>query len=506
MKKLCDVECVRNAEKALIDGGETVVSLMKRAGDGLYEKLKKTNYDKVYIFVGKGNNGGDGFAIACNFLQAKRRVTVVTVSDEISGAAAHYRDIFKAGGGRVSVFSDDLDIKNSLIVDCIFGVGFHGEVTGVEKRAICLIDKLRANGNHVVSVDIPSGSNGNNGLGDTVVKADETYAVGCLKTGLVLNAAKDRVGEISVVDIGLDPEPVTAYLVEATDLKPVLRERKGFSHKNDYGTVGVFGGSVNYGGAAKLANLSLCALQSGAGISRLIVPEVLTCGVMPYLLESTLATVSSDKVGVVFDKQSVDKAIKGLSALSVGMGMGNTDETYKTIEYLINNTDIKLCVDADGLNALSKNVALLKKKRSFKTVLTPHVGEFCRLSGASAQEVLSDRIGHAKAFAKENNVILLLKGTATVITDGETVLVTDRGTAGMATAGSGDILSGVIAGLLGYNEPDVSTVAAASYIVGYAAELAENEVCDISYTSSVTAKYIPAAITAIYDKIHDKKP
>ncbi len=427
---------------------------------------------------------------------------MVCVSDKISDTSRFYRDRYIAGGGKVVGFKEDLIIKNALIVDCIFGVGFHGAPTGAEARAIRFLNDIKVENNYVVSVDIPSGLNGDSGLYDTAVEADETFAVGCFKTGLILNAAKDCAGKLSVVDIGIEPKDTCAFLVETADLRPVLRQRKHFSHKNDFGTVGVMGGSLNYGGAAKLANTSLCALFGGAGISRLIVPDRLIDAVAPYLLESTLSAIKSDGSGAVFDALNIDAALVGLDALSVGMGMGNTEETYKIIEYIIKNKDLKLCIDADGLNALSKNVDLLKIKRSYMTVLTPHVGEFCRLSGFSSRDVLSDPIGKAKAFAKEYNVILLLKGTATVVTDGEEVLVANTGTAGMATAGSGDVLSGVIAGLLGYNEPSVLSVAAASYIVGYAAQIARKHVCDISHTSLLTAKFIPEAVTAIYNEIY----
>ena len=502
MKKLYSVKSVRLAEERLIDNGETVISLMKRAGDGLFQKLKNAPYNEVYIFVGKGNNGGDGFALACDLLSTDKRVSVVKAGGGVSAASSFFKEKYVAGGGKILDFAEGLNISGALIVDCIFGVGFHGEVTGEEKRAIDFINAVKRNNNYVVSVDIPSGLNGDCGLFSTAVEADETLAIGCLKSGLILNAAKDCVGRLDVVDIGLEVDNATAYYPEAQDLAPVLKKRKNFSHKNDYGTVGVFGGSLPYGGAVKLSNTSLCALYAGAGISRLIVPKCISGAVSPFLLESTLSAVRSDDNGVVFDKGSIDEALKGLDALSVGMGLTNTDETYKTIEYILKNVDIKLCVDADGLNALSKNVALLDEKRTYKTVITPHVGEFCRLSGLNKESVLADPVGCAKAFAAKHNVILLLKGTATVVTDGTITYVTDRGVAGMATAGSGDVLSGVIAGLLGYNEPSALTVAAAAFIVGYAAEVASRKICDVAYTASDTVRHIQSAVTEIFDTIN----
>jgi len=503
MIPIYSVSEVACAERALYDNGETTVSLMRRAGDGLFREIIKQGAENVMVFVGKGNNGGDGFVVALNCLEAGKSVCVIRVAESLSPASRFYASQYLARGGRVEMFDGRRIVKDSLIVDCIFGVGFHGEVTGDALAAVNFINEMRSYGNIVVSVDIPSGLNGDSGLYTNAVKADITLAVGCVKKGLILNAAKDVVGRLKVVDIGLNAEKAEAFLTEACDFAPILTPRPEFSHKNDFGTVGVFGGSKNYCGAPKLSASALAALYAGAGIARVIVPEIIYQAIAASVFECTVATAKSDDTGAIFDKKSLDEALKGLTALSVGMGMGAREQTFEVIKYILSKENLKLCIDADGLNCLAGATDLLSKRQS-KTIITPHIGEFCRLTGLNKDDVISDPIGHAKIFAAEHNCIVLLKGTSTVVTDGFVAYICNQGTAGMATAGSGDVLSGVIAGLLGYSDLTPLTVACASFIVGYAAVIARYDVCDISMTSATTVGYIQRAVTEIYNEINKK--
>ncbi len=499
MKKLFSVKRTREFEQALLKNGETEVSLVERVGEKLFKRVIEKPFDKIIVFVGKGNNGADGLSLADKLLKNGRSVVVVKVFEPQTDASRYFYEKFVGDGGMI-VGLDEAKADNSLVVDCIFGIGFKGEASGEALKAINIINESKKVGAYVLSVDIPSGLNGDSGMSVTAVQADETLAVGCLKTGHVLNTAKDHVGKLDLVDINFALDVSVAYLLEKTDISSVLPKRKHFSHKNDFGTVGVFGGSVYYGGAAKLANISACAISSGAGITRLITPKCISSLVAPYLLESTYFPCESNDKTVVFDRENIDLALDKLTALSFGMGLCATDETFKILEYILKNKSFKLCIDADGLNCLSENPSLLDERTTKSVILTPHVGEFCRLSGAKSEDVIFDPIGYAKAFAKEHSVVVLLKGTATVVTDGNDVFISDRGVAGMATAGSGDVLSGVIAGLLGYNELSAFTGACAAFIAGYAAEIASKNVCDISLTSSITAGQVGRAITELAEK------
>ena len=291
------------------------------------------------------------------------------------------------------------------------------------------------------------------------------------------------------------------HTITANEIKSIFLKRPKECNKGDFGYVGVMGGCPLYSGAVKLANmannailtlpeLAKASLRAGCGVSRLIVPKSIADSVAPYLLESTLYPMPCDENGyMMLDKGAFLK----LNALSIGMGFGQSDSYRDILEYVLKTLNLNLIIDADGLNTLSKmpDKEELLNNTSCKVVLTPHLMEFSRLSGYSIDEIKADRINIAKNFANKYHVILLLKDAETVITDGEDVKISDRGTPGMATAGSGDVLSGILTGLLGYLEVNTMTVAAGAFINGYAGEIAAKEFTEISMTAGDTVQMIP---------------
>ncbi len=278
------------------------------------------------------------------------------------------------------------------------------------------------------------------------------------------------------------------------DIKNIFSIRDKNSNKGDFGYIGIMGGSIEYSGAVKLANLSNSALTSGAGVVRLIVPKEIADGVMPYLLEQTLFTIDSKDGHMIFDKVQVDKALEKLKALAIGMGWGESNNNEKILNYILETKDIPVIIDADGLNTLAKMDKSILNKTKCRVILTPHLKEFERISDYDFEEIKNNSQELAITFAKKYNVILLLKGHITTVTDGKTTYLVKRGCAGMATAGSGDVLSGILVGLLGYNEPNVLTISAGAYLAGMAGELAEKELNDISMKASDTISKIPEAI------------
>lgn len=287
------------------------------------------------------------------------------------------------------------------------------------------------------------------------------------------------------------------YEIEANDLKEIFKERQSDTNKGDYGYVGILGGSLEYSGAVKLANLSLATLRSGCGVVRLIIPSSISKTVIPYLLEQTLYTIDSEDDKMKFNKKQIQCALNKLRALAIGMGWGKSENYEKILEYILNNYEIPIVIDADGLNTLANmNMDILKNTKC-KVILTPHLKEFERLSKISIEDIKKDEINIAKEFAKEHSVILLLKGPTTVITDGIKVYLVKRGCPGMATAGSGDVLSGILVGLLGYNKADIFTISAGSYLNGLAGEIAEEKFTDISMIASDTINSLPEAIKKI---------
>lgn len=288
------------------------------------------------------------------------------------------------------------------------------------------------------------------------------------------------------------------YEIENSDVKDLFKEREYDSHKGMYGIVGIMGGSLEYSGSVKLSNMSASAMRSGAGVVRLIIPDSILNSVLPYVLEETVFPVSSDDSGKIkFVSNELDKAFDKLDAIAVGMGFGKGVEYKDILEYIINNFKGPVVIDADGLNTLAgMDLDILLKSKN-KIILTPHVKEMERLTGISCDYIKDNGVSVAKEFAKKYNVIVLLKGSTTIVTNGDIVYLSRSGCPGMATAGSGDVLSGIIVGMLGYQETNVLTIAGASYLAGVAGSLAQEHETDISMIASDTIKYIGKAIKKI---------
>ena len=257
---------------------------------------------------------------------------------------------------------------------------------------------------------------------------------------------------------------------------------------------------MEYSGAVKLANLALSSLKVGAGVVKLATARSIYLSVSPYLVESTFYPLNDRKGSIVFSKKEIDSLLRGVRAVAIGMGIGNTKNVYKILVHILKNYDITVIIDADGLNALAKYGMDILKETRCNVILTPHPKEMERLCGINVKEILNDPISIAKDFANEYKLTLLLKGSATVITDGKDVYISDRGCSGMATAGSGDVLSGVILGVCAQNnikEEMLLNVASAAFINGLAGEIAEKKSNEISMTSLDTVNSLGEAISKI---------
>ena len=468
--------------------------MILRAASGIAKLL---DADRSYVVVcGKGNNGGDGFCLADILYDRGAKVSVVYLADVMTEAEKYYYEKCLSAGVRVEKFDGTIP-RADVIIDCVFGIGFRGELKGEYLASVQAINQARSSGTLVYSVDVPSGLNADNGLAEVCVEADKTFVIGAYKTGLFLNKAKDVVGEKVFVDIDIKAEDPIATYCEKADFIGAFPMRKNYANKYDYGFIGVMGGSVNYSGAAKLCNVAACAASSGAGVVRLIVGESFAPYVAPYLLESTLFTVPDNGRSVEFSSEAIDEAVKRLAALSVGMGMTDCDGVRKTVLYLLETFKGDLIIDADGLNSIKNDTERLKRSVCRRVVITPHTGEFARLTGKTRADIDGDPISVAKGFASEFGVIVLLKGTTTVVTDGKEVLLIGDGYAGQATAGSGDVLSGVISAFCGYMQASVKTVALAAYVCNRASVIAGRNVCATAFTASDTVSGIKSAINEL---------
>ena len=283
-------------------------------------------------------------------------------------------------------------------------------------------------------------------------------------------------------------------IIEIYDIKDLFKKRDINANKGNFGKAGLYGGSIEYSGALKLSYLSLSALRSGCGISRVLVKKEILPLLGPNILEQTLCILPSYS-DYFYDKLNI--YIRDLDSLAFGMGIGTDEYLEEVLEFLIRNYTGNLIIDADGLNILSrKNLNILKEKRC-NILLTPHLKEFSRLINKPIEEIKKDSLNLVKEFASTYKITILLKGHTTIISNGTDTYLVKTGTPGMATAGSGDVLSGILAGLLAYLDFNLLTIASGILINGIAGIKAEEENTDISMIASDTVNKIVEAIKII---------
>ncbi len=469
--------------------------LMGGAGSALADEVKGLNKQgKVLCVCGGGNNGGDGFVCARILKSGGRSVDIVCFAEKLSPECqAQYRKWEALGGEILTKIPNE---PYAVVVDCLFGTGFHGKAEGKEEEAILAINALKKEGATVLSADIPSGLNGENGVAEgVVVQADITLCIGELKAGVLLADGIDCAGEVKRADIGIHlPRTDYAALLDRELAQKWLPPRKKNSHKGSYGRAAIVAGSVEYTGAAYLS--AAACLKSGAGYTTLFLPEEL----LPlYALKAPeiLLRPSSKGSRYAFNEEKL-RPLLAYDSVAYGMGMGESEEVYKGLAWLLANYEGTLLLDADGLNSLAKygSLDILKNKRC-SLVLTPHAKEFSRLSGLSLAEIFQGGVSLAQNFAKEYGCTLLLKGATSIITDGEGVSLCNAGNSGQAKGGSGDVLSGVIASLLAQGGDGYAASGLGAYLTGTAAELAASEIGEYSLTASDIIAHLGKAFLAV---------
>ena len=501
MKKVLSVAAMRQADADTIAAGTPGTVLMARAAKGIFDAWPWQG--PAAIVCGSGNNAGDGYALALLLAEASIPCRLLRLGDRFSPDGRYYYERCLAAGIPDEVITEETDLSSCReIVDCMFGTGFHGSPTGLSRT---VIEKINASPARVIAADIPSGLSGLSGMGECCVRADLTVSIGWPQPGHYLNMAKDKVGRLVNADIGIPAPPSYFRLAEAGDFRELLAPRKHYSNKGDYGYAALMGGCRQYTGAAKLASLSMAALRAGCGVGMLAVPESIGDAVAPYLLECTLVPLPEKEGFMAFDPPALDALLGKARVLALGMGWGMGPDNPAILDYVLRHFAGPLVLDADGLNTLAKMDRALLPETKAKLILTPHLREFTRLSGLTKEEVLADPIGAAEAYARDTGAIVLLKGPTTLVTDGAETWLTDAGCPGMAAGGSGDVLTGVLAGLLGWALPTVKTVCFGAYLAGKAGEAAQTEMGDISMTAGDTASKIPQVLKALREREGRKK-
>lgn len=475
-----------------------LIVMMENAVLSAVKHLDTDLYDKYVIVSGVGNNGGDGLGIARQLKAKNKEVKVFLIGnmEKITQCSKTNLQILQAMKVEYEVICNNEDdniklenlknnIKNSdIVIDCIFGTGLEREIKGIFKEVIKIINE---NKNLVYSIDVPSGINATNGeiLG-ICIKADKTISFEFYKRGFLKYETKKYIGEVIVEHIGI-PENILnkyddkEYITTMNFVKNNIKIRNKFSFKSDFGKVTIFAGTTGFTGAAYLSSES--AVKCGSGLVTVIcdkeIQPILSC----KLSEAMTANYN--------EKERIDKLIKSSNVIGFGCGMGDIKATLDMLHYLINNANCHLVIDADGLNVLKNDTSILKKYKN-KIVITPHLGEMSRLTGESISYIQENKIDVAKSFAKENNIIVLLKGYETVITDGYITYINPTGNSSMANGGMGDCLLGIITSFIGQGIDVFEAVVCAAFIHGYIGDELSKQLYTVNATDII--KKIPSTM------------
>ncbi len=430
------------------------ILLMENAGKSVCDVALKTNATKFVVVVGKGNNGGDGSVAARHLHCCGKIVSIVLLcqAKTLSGdAKAVYEYAVNVGINVVEGFNEKAKklIKDSdVIIDAILGIGAKGQPKGVFMDAIEYINKLDK---YVISVDVPSGANADNGnIEGCAIKAKETVTFGIGRLGLMLYPAKEYAGKVTVKSIGFAPKAIEKAKVNFATVEYVNQNNiPDDCHKGSVGKTLVVAGSQGMTGASYLASLS--ALKSGSGVVSLCIPYSLN-----NILEQKTTEIMTIPVadnGVTMTANAKDVILKNAekyNCMVIGCGIGNNEEVTELVNQVVKYAKCPLVIDADGINCLEKENL---KSLNNNVVITPHIGEMARLTGINAEYIKNNLLEVAINFAKEYKVAVVLKCATTVIAfpNGKGYVNT-YGNKGMATAGSGDVLAGIIGSFIAQGE------------------------------------------------------
>lgn len=488
MRSAYDVASVRDAEQPLLDSLPEG-TLMQRAAFALARRcaalLDGVYGSRVVVLVGSGGNGGDAMYAGARLAARGARVDGLLVSASVHEPALA---ALRAAGGRVATAGGDSDrdvLRNAdLVIDGMVGIGATGGLREPMARLVALCDPLPAT---VVAVDVPSGIDASTGeVVGSAITADVTVTFGALKTGLVVSPGAEHAGRVEVVDIGLSLPPPTTTLLDAADVADLLPDPGDETDKYRRGVVGIVAGSDTYTGAAQLAVGG--ALSAGIGMVRFAGVAHPAEMVRERWPEAVVTQIAPG------DGQAVLGAGR-VQAWAIGSGLGTDDDAGRVIESVL-STDLPVLVDADAITWLASHRDVLKA-RSAPTLLTPHAGEFARLMGLERDDIEARRLEHARRAAADLEATILLKGSTTILAapTGE-IRVNSASSPYLATAGSGDVLSGICGALLASGLAALDAGSAGAFIHGLAGLLAAGTP-PVTITAMEIADAVPSALRAI---------
>ena len=463
-----------NSEKYGVPKGR----LMVTAGYKLARLIDyhcRNNFNKRIVFIaGCGNNAGDCFVSAELLAEiGYKNISVLMVCGmpRTELAREMYNDIKES----INVTNDYKQClpQADILIDGVFGTGFHGEL------AKHIVDIFRVNTKaYRIAVDVPSGVNSLKGtVSEGAFRADETLTFGFIKIGMTQYPARDLCGTIRIVDIGIPvkaekiPKSKKYTLIDRKELKNFPPERKSTAHKGTFGKVLVIAGSNNMRGAGFFAVSG--ALRSGAGLVQLATTGKCISTVSMLAPEATFIEVPDNNGYMHFSPDIID--LKKYDSVVIGCGMGMTAETVKLTKFVVENSEVPVIIDADGINCIASDIDILLRKRA-DIILTPHVGEMARLMKCTVKEVSDNRLRSAEKFiSKYKGVTVVLKGAGTIVAEKGRMAINPTGNAGMSRGGSGDILAGMIGAVAGQGYNAFDSACAGVYLHGLAGDIASRK-------------------------------
>lgn len=453
------------------------IVLMENAAISFVKHIDE-NEDNFLIICGKGNNGGDGYAIARQLFSKGKNVKIFCISNEnMSNDCMINYKICKNMGIKIFYEIEELDkllLDCNVVIEGIFGTGLNSEIKGIYRE---IIEKINTASNNkaIYSIDIPSGINGDTGeIMGISVKADITISFVTYKKGFLNSKIKDYLGKVIIENIGLNETNIN-HLVKEYYLTPDMVKsfhikRNEDSHKGDFGKILIFAGSSGFYGAGNIVAKS--CVRTGAGLTTVITDKN-NFSLNVFVPEAMSFPINFDNINENFEK--LENEISNCDVIAIGPGIGKSQQAFSIFEKLIsidkNNkgNTIKLILDADALNLLAENRELFEKIRN-RSVLTPHLVEFSRLTGFSSEVINKNKFEIAKEFSKKYGIILLLKGKNTIITNGEELFANSTGNSHMANGGMGDCLTGIICSLAGQKYDLMKSANIGAYLHGKIAD------------------------------------
>ena len=487
------------------------LKLMESAGRGVADEiirtLKPRKRSKIIILCGKGNNGGDGFVVA-RLLKRKGYSPMTYLIGKRSGIKGDAAvNLKRCAKGRIRVqelakinkpFADQVSGAD-IIVDAIFGTGFSGRPRGL---AADVIEVVNATQGIKVAVDVPSGVDATSGKATLAVAANLTVTMALPKTGHMFFPGRALAGELVVHDIGVPAEVIMranlqTFVLGKTDIQQTLPERPPDAHKWSCGHVVAICGSTGYTGAAALTSMS--ALRAGCGLVTLVIPRSLNPIMEVKLTEVMTSPVEETPQGSLSRKAGpkIEEMLERADAVALGPGLSQNSDTMKLVRSIVPRLKGPCVLDADGLNAFAGKARRLKGL-AFPLIITPHAGEASRLFGVDKDAILGRRVDFTREVAHDLGLVMVLKGAPSVVAgpDGD-AYINPTGNQGLATAGSGDVLTGMIAGFLAQGMPALEAASSGVYMHGLLGDMLLEERGYFGFTAGELVDKIPEAMASM---------